>query len=218
MPLAWVTANDLDDATSPDAESVAAVASLVVYALSGRRWAGILERTEVYRCANVECSPRLQSAQPDGLWLRRRPVRKIVQVQAGWGEDSPIVSEDQYEVRDRSRLAPTYQSEWNPCPATRVTYLSGAEPPQAGRDAARVLANEMLKARGGFDECRLPERVTNVSRQGLSYTILDPQDFLDNGRTGLYEVDLFLKSVNPDRARSRPRVVVPDGPRPYRVT
>jgi hypothetical protein len=35
-------------------------------------------------------------------------------------------------------------------------------------------------------------------------------------RTGLYAVDLFLKSVNPDRARAKSRVFSPDMPRARR--
>ena len=62
----------------------------------------------------------------------------------------------------------------------------------------------------GDDECVLPQRVTPISRQGVSWTLLDPQDFLDNGRTGIYHVDLFLRTVNPDRARLRSRVFSPD--------
>ena len=47
----------------------------------------------------------------------------------------------------------------------------------------------------------------------MSWTLLDPQDFLDKGRTGIYQVDLFLRTVNPDGARLRARVFSPDIPR-----
>ena len=60
---------------------------------------------------------------------------------------------------------------------------------------------------------RCPQRVTQVSRQGMSWTLLDPQDFLDKGRTGIYQVDLFLSTVNPRRRRLRSRVFSPDVPR-----
>ena len=63
----------------------------------------------------------------------------------------------------------------------------------------------------------LPQRVTSVSRQGVNYTILDNQDFVEEMRTGLYVVDLFLKSVNPDKARAKARVFSPDVPRARRM-
>ena len=62
----------------------------------------------------------------------------------------------------------------------------------------------------------MPQRVTSISRQGVSYTVLDNQDFIDELRTGLYVVDLFLKSTNPDKARAKARVFSPDVPRARR--
>jgi hypothetical protein len=64
----------------------------------------------------------------------------------------------------------------------------------------------------------LPQRVTSISRQGVSYTLLDSQDFIEELKTGIYAVDLFLKSVNPDKARARSRVFSPDVPRARRYT
>jgi hypothetical protein len=42
---------------------------------------------------------------------------------------------------------------------------------------------------------------------------LDPQDFLADGRTGIYAVDLFLKTHNPAQAVRPARVFTPDRPR-----
>jgi len=54
---------------------------------------------------------------------------------------------------------------------------------------------------------------------------IDNQDFIDELRTGLYAVDLFLKTTNPDRARAKAKVFSPDTPRarrpipkPYQLT
>jgi hypothetical protein len=84
--------------------------------------------------------------------------------------------------------------------------------------AARTLAIEFAKLWSGDDDCALPQRVTSISRQGVSYTLLDSQDFIDDLRTGVYAVDLFLKSSNPDKARRRSRVFSPDSPRARRYT
>ena len=44
----------------------------------------------------------------------------------------------------------------------------------------------------------------------MSFTLLDPQDFLDKGRTGIYEIDLMLSALNPAGALKRARVFSPD--------
>jgi hypothetical protein len=79
--------------------------------------------------------------------------------------------------------------------------------------AARKLAIEFARLWQGDENCELPQRVTSVSRQGVSYTILDNQEFIDELRTGLYEIDLFLKTVNPDNARRKSKVFSVDTPR-----
>jgi hypothetical protein len=106
---------------------------------------------------------------------------------------------------------------WTPC-NVEVTYSYGSIPPVAGRMAARLLALEFAKLWAGDDDCALPQRITSVSRQGVSYTILDQQDFIQELRTGLYAVDLFIKSVNPDGARAKAKVFSPDTPRARRYT
>lgn len=59
---------------------------------------------------------------------------------------------------------------------------------------AKKLAEEYLKAREG-KPCQLPERISSVTRQGMSWTILDPQDFLTDGLTGIAQVDHWLSVV-----------------------
>jgi hypothetical protein len=114
-----------------------------------------------------------------------------------------------YAVYDYSYIAAPSRC-WRACDDVTVSYKFGTRPPALGRIAARALADQYILAMSGSDECALPARVTQVSRQGMSWTLLDPQDFLDKGRTGIYQVDLFLTAVNPDGARLRPRVFSPD--------
>ncbi len=103
---------------------------------------------------------------------------------------------------------------WPEChDRTIVTYRYGKEPPLAGKAAAVELAIELGKAAYDGEEdvaCRLPERTRSVSRQGISFEILDPLDFLDNGLTGLLSVDLFIRAVNPDGRRQAATVWSPD--------
>lgn len=43
--------------------------------------------------------------------------------------------------------------------------------------------------------CALPERVTNITRQGVSWTMLDPMDFLTKGMTGVGRIDSWLSTA-----------------------
>jgi len=119
-----------------------------------------------------------------------------------------------------SPQAPTLRSAW--CfsgPAyVEVTYLCGVyELPVAVQEAIDVLAGELLLASSG-QPCSLPQRITSVTRQGVSWTVLDPQDFLDQGRTGLYQVDLVLSTYNAAGAKARARVFSPEYQPPLRIS
>jgi hypothetical protein len=145
--------------------------------------------------------------------LRGRKVLKIHTVRDISGN---IIDPKNYYLAEHSTLYGTPNTNWNPA-NVEVTYTYGTPPPAMGRAAARMFAIELIKFYEGDDTCALPQRVTSVNRQGVGYTILDQQDFIDAGRTGLYTVDLFLKSTNPDNARSRARVFTPDTPRARRI-
>lgn len=100
---------------------------------------------------------------------------------------------------------------------TVIQYAYGVPPIESGVRAVVRLAIEMVKDWLGNSSCRLPRRVTSVTRQGISLAISDPQIFLKEGRTGLYEVDLFLAAVNPDSRKQRATVWSPDIPKPVRM-
>lgn len=222
MTALWITEDDLDDPTSPDAREAARVASMVLYALSGRKYSGINEVTEIYEPIRCSCwgnSDSCVCGRRNRLRLRNQPVRTVSEIIRDWESDSPYtVPTDEYDVVDRCYVRPRLGATWGPSNQLQITYEYGAAVPEMGLRAARVLGNEILKSLCGSDACQLPDRVTAISRQGVSFTLLDPQDFLKDGRTGLYEVDLFLKAVNPDNARKRSRVFSPDTPRASRFT
>jgi len=142
------------------------------------------------------------------LRLRGAPVLEVTEVKVGGAALDPAA----YTIYDYSFIA-SPNACWNTCDDVEVSYRYGTEPPVMGKIAAKALADQYLLAMAGSDECELPQRVTQISRQGVSWTLLDPQEFLDKGRTGIYQVDLFLAVVNPDGARLRPRVFSPDVPR-----
>jgi hypothetical protein len=91
-----------------------------------------------------------------------------------------------------------------------VTFSYGAEPPEAGKLAATSLAAELILGCVGSSDCRIPNRATTVTREGVTYALLDPQPFLEQRRTGLYEVDLWLAAVNPASNVRRARIFSPD--------
>ena len=100
-------------------------------------------------------------------------------------------------------LAPGEANTWT------VRLRQGIPVPSAGQHAAGVLACELWKSMTS-QACRLPQRVTDITREGVSMTVLDPQDFLDEGKTGLPEVDQFLSAVNPAGRRGVAYVWSPD--------
>lgn len=223
-------------------------ASYILWALSGRKFSGITTTTERYvsvydpfirtGASTLSYWPELVEGNvvntpisgvgryyendylADGTSSNSRVRlrgRKVVRVHTVRDINGNIIDPKSYYLADHSTLIATPGANWS-SPNVEVTYTYGTPPPNAGRAAARMLATELIKLYEGDDECALPQRVTSISRQGVSYTILDNQDFIDSLRTGVYAVDLFLKSANPDGARARARVFSPDIPRARRIT
>lgn len=225
MPVAWITASDLSNPTHSDAADAAEAASWVLFRLSGQKYGGLRTAVEWYGYDHLGCwcgnnladtslrahniMPVLRSNPPVQIRLRHKPVQSIVRVTDGNGD---LADTDYYLVNDAYLVRPN-RGTWDFETGVEVEYNYGVAPPAMGRQAAIALGNQMLLAYMGSDSCTLPDRVTSVSRQGVSLTILDPQDFLKEGRTGIYEVDLFLSVSNPTGARKRAKVFSPDKPR-----
>ena len=93
-----------------------------------------------------------------------------------------------------------------------VTYRRGTPVPVAGQIAAGALAAEFVKAWQRDSTCRLSRKVQSATRQGVSVTLVDPGQFIDQGLTGLYEVDLWLRAVNPARVSQPSSTWSPDLP------
>lgn len=77
----------------------------------------------------------------------------------------------------------------------RIQYRVKSNLPPGTKRHTLKLANEFWKSMAG-QSCSLPERITNVSRQGVTWTILDPLDFLDKGLTGIGSIDLWVSRIN----------------------
>ena len=231
---AWASLSDLRQELVDDVGEIKSLealdfASHVLWSLSGRLYGPVRVTTEAYDTrTSLAQGSRVYPIFMDGVpynvstcsscscsgcgvfhrtRLRGYPVRSIIDV---WAEGK-LLSRDDYVLLDNSVLGLTNVAA---CAAQClvVKYAYGSGIPPGGKNAAVKLAEELLESSRGGD-CSLPERVTSVSRQGMSWTLLDPQDFLESGRTGIYEIDLMLASLNPARALARPRVFSPDLPR-----
>lgn len=88
----------------------------------------------------------------------------------------------------------------------QVTYSYGRNPDAGGILAAQEYACEVAKHLCGAGDCQLPQRTRSVVRQGITFDLTTPLDFLDQGRTGVPLVDLWLTSVNPAKLARRATV------------
>lgn len=247
MSNLWVTPEELGTYTNSDyAYEACKTASYLLWGMSGRKFSGVTTVTERYVSSydpylrsggsSLTYSPVLLQGnvvnmpsggryaeddfQGDGTSSNSRVRlrgRKVVKIHTLRDLDGNIIEPSKYYLSDHSTVFGTPGAGWSPS-QVEITYTYGTPPPTAGRAAARILATELVKLYEDDDTCALPQRVTSVARQGVSYTILDQQDFIDELKTGLYAIDLFLKTVNPDKARARARVFSPDQPRARRIT
>lgn len=155
------------------------------------------------------------------------PICSIDQVKI----DGAIVDPSTYRVDDFRKLVRLSNADpasgcWPECNdltksdseigTWSVSLTYGREIPALVRLAAEEMACELIKnCMGG--PCRLPQRVSSVTRQGISVSFLDDMQFLSQGLTGLYLVDLAARTYNPHRLARRPNVSSPDSLNKWRV-
>lgn len=237
--ISWITNDDLFLPDHPYAEIAAAQASGILYNLTGEKFQGIRQSREVitkpeplsgnyapqlvsgkmYNLPTRGCSSQNlidTSCMKREMWLRHGPVREVFSVYA----DGVEVDPESYSLRNKTYLVKRGRNGfWNFCGTHEfeVHYEYGALPPRAGIEAAIALGNEFLLKVDGDDRCRLPERVSSITRQGVSIRVGDSQEFFEQGRTGIYEVDLFIKAYNPSKAKKKARVFIPGRHRNERV-
>jgi hypothetical protein len=92
-----------------------------------------------------------------------------------------------------------------------VTYTEGEVPPDVLLDAAGTYACELVKGKTG-SPCLLPRRVQSVSRQGVDIQFVDTSNYLEEGLTGVEQVDMVIRMINPYGHRRPPVVLSPDLP------
>lgn len=220
-------AYDFDEALLVDTIQMA---SDILFDLTGRAWPG--ECTDVIRpcgyrrgdsCGCLDskvCGCRRLSQ----LELPGRPVAEVEAVKI----DGVVVDPARYRVDDhrwlvylpesdsaerqgwpccqRLDLADTAEDTWS------VTYVHGQAPPTGGRVAAASYGCQLALACDpgtSTGACRLPKRVTSITRQGVSMAVLDPMTLVQDGLTGLSEVDGWVASVWRGRSRRQAQVWAP---------
>lgn len=212
------------------AEAAIVAASEILYEASGRQWVGICERTVrpcdpsgLCACGTQVLSRGHLVGWSDSCWSGggcgcmpvsqvklAGHVREISEVKI----DGVVIDPSGYFVERGRYLIRRSPDRWPSCqtmdlpdtePGTfSVTYSYGKAPPVAGQLAAAALACETIQACTPGVECALPQGVTRVTRQGITYE----RTFFVRNRdgvwaTGIGAVDIFLNAFNSNGLRRR---------------
>lgn len=109
-----------------------------------------------------------------------------------------------WELEAKRRLVRTDGEGWRCCQNRHVAdgevgtwsieYSYGVNPPADLKRAAVILGCQLYNAwhPGEGRTCQLPQRVTTISRQGVTLAILDPLKLFDEGKTGIPSVDMIV--------------------------
>lgn len=87
-----------------------------------------------------------------------------------------------------------------------VIYTWGNPLPPGAEAMTATLACEYLGLWAG-GACRLPKRLTTLSREGMTATFLDTLESLATGLLGIPEVDHWWQTINPGGADRQPKVL-----------
>jgi hypothetical protein len=256
--IPWATLDDLpaDRPALPGGDEqwslLLAASSEVLYALTGRRHAGLRERAvELYapcRCGGLRIGPSIPAAWIDyalggGAMLGSAGYDPYALPAAVWGSCRPhevrlpnrnvaalvVVADAAGAPLDAARYriarggylrrAPHTDAEEAPLPGCRrplrIRYRFGTDPGPAGRAHATTLALALGQAVTDPDSSPLPGSVTQIARQGVTFTQQAASVLIGQGMTGLPGVDLWIGSANPGRLRRPGGSWSPDTDAPY---
>lgn len=217
------------------------IASEILWMLSGRRWYGLGCLEEAYLRSTPprpgtgawpyheswgDCGCWLQADwingypitaylgawnHVEGVYAVKLPRDTVIEVTSVTINGVPFTS---YNLTRSGWLERVDGKSWDLCSgATVVNYRHGEAPPLGGVQAAVTLGIELARDFFGTGKCRLPKRITSITRQGVTVDIADSLDILERGGTGLTSVDLWLRAVNPEARPQRAGVWSPDVPR-----
>ena len=202
-------------------------ASDIIYHLTRLRWPGASTDT-VRPCGSGPAGWAGHGCTPHGcdcgrprrseLRLAGIPLLEVQEILV----DGEVVPADAYEVRDWQFVDRVDGGVWPCCQdldrsttelgTMSVRYRWGVLPADGGVLAAAALAYQLALAYSpaADGECRLPARVTAITRQGVSMAVLDPLTLFAEGQVGLPEVDMWVASVNGGGDRRNGSVIVPE--------
>lgn len=148
------------------------------------------------------------------------PVASVSEVTV----DGEVIGPSVYEVHDGEMLVRIDGACWPTCvrygdeiPGFTVTYRRGETIPPAVQAAAEMLACEFARSCTG-GECRLPQRLASLTRQGVELAVNTIESFGDMIFTNIPVVDQVIAADNPRRLQGRPQVFSPDLPAPRVIT
>lgn len=174
---------------------------------------------------DFQATPRAHRLTPNYT-----PLRRVVSVERVSEDEIEPITDGWYLAGDHIRFDGSSRSTWTNIICSprrtdgerlRVTYQFGSTITASARRAVLWFAHQIWLEGADCDECgecQLPGRTTSVQREGLSYTLLDPQDYLRDGKTGLPSVDLWISSANPRKALRPAGVFTPDAPAPENIS
>lgn len=210
----WASWDDVTRCGSPPTldrigmDLVLDAATEVLFNLSGRRYPGICTVTRSLCFACHACAPAICSCDPyPSIDLGGRyPVWDAWDVKLA-GVTLPRSS---YVVRGRRWLVRTDGQVWpygtayvsgNPDPMV-ASWAYGRQPPVGARLAAARYANELAKLCIGAACGIAPQSARSVNREGTTYVVLDADQVIAEGRTGIGPIDAWL--VADERAQKAP--------------
>lgn len=138
------------------------------------------------------------------IGLRLWPVISIEEVRI----DGVTLDVSSYYV-DSYRTLVFTDRQVGPNDEIEIDLTYGVTPPSLVKRATSKAACEFLKFWNN-QPCGLPERVTSVSRPGVSMEVASSEDMITNGMTGIYEIDLAIKIYNPNKLQSPSMVWSPE--------
>lgn len=121
-------------------------------------------------------------------------------------DETPLVT-GAYRLDDSRLLVRTDGGEWPICNdlsknvgeegTWAITAEYGVPVPEGGAWAVGELACQFIRARNGED-CSLPQTVQTLARQGVTISFPSPAEWYKQGLTGMYLVDTFVRTWNPN--------------------
>lgn len=200
-PVIWADSDALANDMGVDhdiAEIAVREASWALWILSGRKLHAAGKRRDTYELVyGGRSTVHLQKPLIE--------ITKVEAIQPRTGDRIQLVQPDWYQIGRRLHV-PVQTG------LLQVEYEVGSNLPPGTIFATEQLAREYVNARLGR-KCRLPERITSVSRTGVSWTVFDPQDIIKQGMSGIPQIDTWLALVNPTQQRSHARIIDARRPR-----